>query len=150
MCIRDSSQTAEVLSKALGNQTVQSGYITKAKDGVNQSLQMASRPLMSPDELKAIPKGSFIVMKTGTNPMQTRLRLFLDWGITFREAYQTPEHGQRKIYYADRKELENAILEKYPPFGTAIPAQPSQQAEAQSKTRHLNHKTDGENSSMRP
>ena len=63
------SQTAEVLSKALGNQTVQGGYISKAKDGVNQSLQMMGRPLMTPDELKAIPKGSFVVMKTGTNPM---------------------------------------------------------------------------------
>lgn len=103
------SQTAEVLSKALGNQTVQSGYITKAKDGVNQSLQMASRPLMSPDELKAIPKGRFIVMKTGTNPMQTRLRLFLDWGITFGKAYQTPEHGQRKVYYAGREELKYIV-----------------------------------------
>ncbi len=57
------SQTAEVLSKALGNQTVQGGYISKAKDGVNQSLQMMGRPLMTPDELKAIPKGEFVVMK---------------------------------------------------------------------------------------
>lgn len=57
------SQTAEVLSKALGNQTVQGGYISKAKDGVNQSLQMVGRPLMTPDELKAIPKGEFVVMK---------------------------------------------------------------------------------------
>ena len=104
------SQTAEVLSKALGNQTVQSGYVSKTKDGVNQSLQMVSRPLMSPDELKAIPKGSFIVMKTGTNPMRTRLRLFLDWGITFGEPYRMQEHGQRKVYYADRRELETAIL----------------------------------------
>ena len=57
------SQTAEALSKALGNQTVQSGYISKAKEGVNQSLQMMGRPLMAPDELKAIPKGEFVVMK---------------------------------------------------------------------------------------
>ena len=42
--------------------------------------------------------------------MQTRLRLFLDWGITFGEAYQTSDRGQRKVYYADRKELEEAIL----------------------------------------
>lgn len=144
------SQTAEVLSKALGNQTVQSGYISKAKDGVNQSLQMVSRPLMSPDELKAIPKGHFIVMKTGTNPMQTRLRLFLDWGITFGKAYQTPEHGQRKVYYADREELKAAILEKYPPpeLGTAPP--PVRQAGNQSRAQHFNRKADGEGSTMRP
>jgi type IV secretion system protein VirD4 len=144
------SQTAEVLSKALGNQTVQSGYISKAKDGVNQSLQMVSRPLMSPDELKAIPKGTFVVMKTGTNPMRTRLRLFLDWGITFGKAYQTQEHGQRKVYYADRKELEEAIREKYPPpeLGTAPP--PVRQVGNQSRAQHLNRKADGEGSSMRP
>lgn len=122
------SQTAEVLSKALGNQTVQSGYISKAKDGVNQSLQMVSRPLMSPDELKAIPKGSFIVMKTGTNPMRTRLRLFLDWDITFGEAYQTPDRGQRKVYYANRRELENAIRKKYPPYETDTHQPPAQQS----------------------
>ena len=105
---------------------------------------------MSPDELKAIPKGSFIVMKTGTNPMRARLRLFLDWGITFGEAYQTPEHGQRKVYYADRKELEEAIRKKYPPseLGTAPP--PVRQVGNQSRAQHLNHKADGEGSSMRP
>ena len=110
------SQTAEVLSKALGNQTVQGGSIRsgKGKGETSQSLQMVERPLMTTDELKAIPKGQFIVMKTGAHPMQTHLRLFLDWGITFGEAYQTPDRGQRKVYYADRKELEEAILEKYP------------------------------------
>lgn len=30
-------------------------------------------------------------MKTGTHPMRTRLRLFLEWGITFREPYSIPE-----------------------------------------------------------
>lgn len=72
---------------------------------------------MTPDELKSIPKGQFVVMKTGTHPMQTRLRLFLDWGITFGEPYQTPDHGKRKVYYADRRELEDAIRKKYPPSG---------------------------------
>ena len=42
--------------------------------------------------------------------MRTRLRLFLDWGITFGEPYRMQEHGQRKVYYADRWELETAIL----------------------------------------
>ncbi len=143
------SQTAEVLSKALGNQTVQSGYITKAKDGVNQSLQMASRPLMSPDELKAIPKGSFVVMKTGTNPMQTQLRLFLDWGITFEKPYQTAEHGQRKVYYADRRELETAILERYSLVGTEVMSQPRPVDRGQFHHRQASHKGDGDSSSLR-
>ena len=68
---------------------------------------------MTPDELKSISKGEFVVMKTGSHPMRTRLRLFMDWGITFGEPYQTPEHGQRKVYYAGREELENAIIQKF-------------------------------------
>ncbi len=109
------SQTAETLSKALGSRTVLSGSVSKGKNETNQSLQMMERPLMTPDELKSIPKGQFVVMKTGTHPMQTRLRLFLDWGITFGEAYQTPERAQRKVYYADRRELEAAIVQQYQP-----------------------------------
>ncbi len=107
------SQTADVLSKALGSYTVQSGYISRSKGENSQTLQMGERPLMTPDELKSIPKGEFVVMKTGSHPMKTRLRLFLDWGITFGEPYQTPEHGQRRVYYAGRQELEQAIQNRY-------------------------------------
>ena len=107
------SQTADVLSKALGSYTVQSGYISRSKGENTQTLQMGERPLMTPDELKSIPKGEFVVMKTGSHPMKTRLRLFLDWGITFGEPYQIPERGQRRVYYAGRQELEQAIQNKY-------------------------------------
>lgn len=64
---------------------------------------------MTADELKSIPKGQFIVMKTGTRPMRTRLRLFLEWGITFGEPYKTPERARRRIWYASREELERNI-----------------------------------------
>ena len=108
------SQTAEVLSKALGSRTVMSGSISRGKNDSSQSLQMIERPLMTPDELKSIPKGHFIVMKTGTHPMQTRLRLFLEWGITFGEPYQVPQRAARKVYYANKAELTNAIYQAFP------------------------------------
>ena len=63
---------------------------------------MMERLLMSPDELKHIPKGDFIVIKTDTHPMQSRLPLFLDWDITFDEPYQMPERANRKIAYANK------------------------------------------------
>lgn len=107
------SQTAEVLSKALGSRTVLSGSISKGKNDPSQSLQMIERPLMTADELKSIPKGQFIVMKTGSHPMQTRLRLFLDWGITFEEPYTIPEKAARSVAYASKQELERAILEHH-------------------------------------
>src|SRR5699024_5058402 len=103
------SQTAEVLSKALGSRTVMSGSISRGKGETSQSLQMIERPLMTPDELKSIPKGHFIVMKTGTHPMQTRLRLFLEWGIIFGQPYQVPQRAARKVYYANKAELTSAI-----------------------------------------
>ena len=108
------SQTAEVLSKALGSRTVMSGSISRGKNDPSQSLQMIERPLMTPDELKSIPKGHFIVMKTGTHPMQTRLRLFLEWGITFGEPYQVPQRAARKVYYASKAELTSAIYRAFP------------------------------------
>ena len=107
------SQTAEQLSKSLGSRTVLSGSVSKGKNDPSQSLQMIERPLMTPDELKSIPKGSFVVMKTGTHPMQTKLRLFLDWGITFGEPYATPEHAARPVAYASRQELFLSISKRY-------------------------------------
>ena len=107
------SQTAEVLSKSLGSRTVLSGSVSRGKNDPSQSLQMMERPLLTPDELKSIPKGSFIVMKTGSHPMRTRLRLFLDWGIRFEEPYAVPERSQRKVAYASRQALERSILKRY-------------------------------------
>ena len=99
------SQTAETLSKALGSRTVLTGSVSKGKDSTSQSLQMAERALLSPDELKSLPKGEFVVMKTGTHPMRTKLQLYFKWGIKFEEPYQTPERAQREVYYAGKEEL---------------------------------------------
>ena len=93
------SQTAVELSKALGSRTVMSGSISRGKNDPSQSLQMMERPLMTPDELKSMPKGSFIVAKTGVHPMKVKLRLFLDWGIRFGKPYEVPEKAQRAVAY---------------------------------------------------
>lgn len=49
-------------------------------------------------------------MKTGMHPMKVVLRLFLNWGIRFGKPYEVPEQIQRKVSYASRQELEQAIL----------------------------------------
>ena len=103
------SQTAEVLSKALGNRTVLSGSVSRGNNDPSQSLQMMERPLLTPDELKSIPKGNFIVQKTGQHPMRTRLRLFLEWGITFKAPYIVPERADRAVAYANREDLERNL-----------------------------------------
>ena len=108
------SQTAEVMSKSLGSRTAQTGYISKGKES-SQSLQMIERPLMTPDELKSMPKGQFIVMKTGAHPMKVKLKLFFEWDISFGEPYAVPDKGNRPVPYAGKETLIQAILEKYPP-----------------------------------
>lgn len=104
------SETSQVLSKALGSRTVMSGSINRGKNDPSQSLQMIERPLLTADELKSLPKGNFVIMKTGVHPMKTKLRLFLDWGITFEKTYETEEKSHRKVYYADKEELEENII----------------------------------------
>ena len=109
------STTADTLSKALGEQTVLSGSVSKGKQNDSQSLQMIGRPLMTADELKALPKFKFIVMKTGSYPMKTDMKLFFEWGITFEEPYQVEEKSERKVEYADRLEIEKNIAVKFSP-----------------------------------
>lgn len=42
--------------------------------------------------------------------MRTRLRLFLEWGITFGELYSIPEKAAHSVAYANKQELELAIM----------------------------------------
>ena len=106
------SEAANVLSKTLGDRTVMTGSISQGKDK-SKSLQMTGRPLMTPDELKTMPKDTFIVTRTGVKPMKTKLHLFFEWGIELNEKYPLREAVVRKVIYADKKTIEKAILKKY-------------------------------------
>ena len=107
------SQSAQVLSKALCEQTVLSGSIANGRDR-SQSLQMIGRPLMTVDELKSMPKGQFIVMKTGTHPMISKLKLFFKWGIKFEDEYRLPDKTARAVSYKECGELIRDVEIKYP------------------------------------
>ena len=111
------SSSAEVLSKALGSRTVMSGSVSRSKNDPSESLQMIERPLMTPDELKSMPKGQFVVMKTGFYPMKVKLKLFFNWGIKFDEQhpYTVPDQGNRKVKYAEKKIIIDGIIRKYRP-----------------------------------
>ena len=100
-----------------------SGSVSRSKNDPSQSLQMIERPLLTPDELKSLPKGDFIVMKTGAHPMRVHLKLFFKWGIEFddKHPYTVPDMGNREVKYADKKEIQDGILEKYPPQWTEEP-----------------------------
>lgn len=105
------SETAEVISKALGSRTVMTGSISRSKNDPSQSLQMTERPLMTADELKSMEKGSFIVMKTGAHPFVSKLKLFTKWGIEFdKKLYLVEDKGVRKVSYANKEIIEDAIF----------------------------------------
>lgn len=109
------SESAEKLSKSLGSRTVQSGSISHSKNDPSRSLQMIERALMTPDELKSLPKGTFIVTKTGFYPMKVKLKLFFEWGIKFEKTpYKVPVKDSSVIKYANKESLILAIKEKYP------------------------------------
>ena len=111
-----SSETADIISKALGARTVMTGSVSRSKNDPSQSLQMTERPLMTADELKSMKKGSFIVMKTGAHPFVSQLKLFMKWGISFpKDAYTVGDRGARKVRYISREKLICAITDKYPP-----------------------------------
>lgn len=111
------SSSAETLSKALGSRTVMSGSVSRSKNDPSQSLQMIERPLLTAEELKSMPKGQFVVMKTGVHPMRVKLKLFYKWGINFNEhePYIVADNGNRKVKYADKEEIIDGIVKKYHP-----------------------------------
>ena len=107
------SESAQILSKALGSRTVLSGSVSRGRNDPSQSLQMIERPLMTPDELKSMPKGQFIVMKTGFYPMKVQLKLFFKWGIEFLDPYIMPERAGRIVRYASKDELMHEIFMRH-------------------------------------
>lgn len=138
------STSAEVLSKSLGSRTVMSGSVSKSKNDTSQSLQMIERPLMTPDELKSLPKGTFVVMKTGFYPMKVKLKLFFKWGIEFEEQYKVTENGNRNVEYANRVEIINGIIESYHPELTEKPVPETDEVD-NPPTENIRIKPDKEN-----
>lgn len=138
------STSAEVLSKSLGSRTVMSGSVSKSKNDTSQSLQMIERPLMTPDELKSLPKGTFVVMKTGFYPMKVKLKLFFKWGIEFEEQYKVTENGNQNVEYANRVEIINGIIESYHPELTEKPVPETDEVD-NPPTENIRIKPDKEN-----
>ena len=109
------SGTADEISKSLGSRTVMTGSVSRSKNDPSQSLQMTERPLMTADELKSMRKGNFIVMKTGTHPFISKLKLFFKWGIDFdTEKYTVEDKGTRKVHYTNREIIEENIIATFP------------------------------------
>ena len=101
------SQDAEFISKQLGSRTAQTGSVTTDGKTGEQSLseQMMEVPLMAPNELREMPRGEYVLLKTFCRSARTRMPLFTDWGITLEEKYHVPVRAIREIKYMDVMEL---------------------------------------------
>ncbi len=135
------SNTAVELSKALDTQTILSGSVSTSgrPGGRSRSQQMISRPLMTPDEIRTMPMGEWIFLKTHEHPMRTQLRRFNFWGITLDRPYEAPAGKLKPIQYADRETLIRKIrkvFHKAPePFVPSTPESvPAAQQSRQIKT----------------
>lgn len=134
------SETADIISKALGTRTVLTGSVSRGPENASKSLQMTERPLMSADELKAMKKGSFIVMKTGAYPFISKLKLFTKWGISFDKGiYQLPDKAARTVSYAGKDAILSAMDKAFPlpqsQNGGAVMREPAPEEAPETKLR---------------
>ena len=108
------SQDAEFLSKQLGSRTARTGSVTTdGKTGEQSSTQqMMEVPLMAPNELREMPKGDFVLLKTFCRSVRTHMPLFTEWGITTEEKYHVQKRPIREIRYMDVAELMRKVKGK--------------------------------------
>lgn len=112
------SSSAEKLSKDLGKQTILTGSISKGNGGKNsghqsQQLQMTGRELITADELKCLPKGTFICTKTGMSPFKVQLLFYEKLGILYDEKLNAEIKEVKTVYYADRKSISKVIKKQH-------------------------------------
>lgn len=64
--------TAETISKILGNETILTGSSSSSQGKVSTTTSLVGRPLMAASDLIAMPLGEFIVIKGGTKPCKIK------------------------------------------------------------------------------
>jgi type IV secretion system protein VirD4 len=116
------SKSGEDLSRALGNQTVQSGSVSRSggmdRSNSSRSLQMVQRPLLTAEEIKTLEQNKWILMKSRCHPLISIMKRYNEWGIELDCPFQMTEDSARRVKYADKDELRNAVLKKYPTMQT--------------------------------
>ena len=65
---------------------------------------------MTTDELKTMEKGTFIVTKTGTKVMKTKLLLYVDWGIKFFDEVFKKRNEIKDIVYVDTEQIVKKVI----------------------------------------
>ena len=98
---------------------------------------MIGRPLLTVDELKSMPKGQFIVMKTGTHPMISPPKLYFKWGIYFEEPYILEDRGARTVTYMSKEALMREVEIQYPQMKKTVSEEDEELEEETPKRRKI-------------
>jgi type IV secretory pathway TraG/TraD family ATPase VirD4 len=70
----DDADFVEKISKIVGQHDVSTVSVTKAKDGTSRSISYRQDPVLPPDRIRALPKGTALLLATGVRPALIRLR----------------------------------------------------------------------------
>lgn len=117
------SKSADEFSKALGNQTVQSGSISHSSNGLDRNnssrnLQMIQKPLMTAEQIRTLPQEQWILMKTRCHPMITTIKRYDQWGIKLDCPYSMPQNDTKTVQYANKEDLMATVAERSYPRST--------------------------------
>lgn len=108
---------AEYFSKLLDTQTVAGGSVSNSSSersgSSSKNISMMSRRLMTPDELRRLPKFNWAVQHGSQHPFISKMPYWKNWGITYDDPFKMPKSEPREIHYGNVKRLKTAILEKY-------------------------------------
>ncbi|WP_413102872.1 type IV secretory system conjugative DNA transfer family protein [Streptomyces sp. Inha503] len=70
----DDADFVEKVSKLVGNHDVRTPSISKSKDGTSRSYSYRLDPVLPADRIRALPKGTALLLATGVRPALIRLR----------------------------------------------------------------------------
>lgn len=64
---------------------------------------------MTADEIRTLPFGEWVFLKTRNHPMHTTLKRYSDWEITLDTPFNIPSQTIKPIQYANREALIRAV-----------------------------------------
>ncbi|MFJ4829830.1 type IV secretory system conjugative DNA transfer family protein [Streptomyces sp. NPDC088747] len=70
----DDADFVEKISKLVGNQDIRTPSISRSKEGTSRSYSYRLDPVLPPDKIRALPKGTALLLATGVRPALIRLR----------------------------------------------------------------------------
>ncbi len=132
--------TAQKLSKELGNYTVATQSVTNNNRNGSSSQSMTARPLLSHDEIGALPLGTWLVLVNGHHPVRAKLKCYDRIWRNIQPMLHTGERrAVTRVPYLTEEKLY-ARYKKDPLVGVLDEPIPSQNANEEKKSSTFRNK----------